>query len=66
VTEEELDQFFSKAGMIRYDAQSGGKKIKIYKEDGKCLGDGIISFQKQESVAIALDMLNDGYLRQDC
>lgn len=51
--------------MIRYDAQSGGKKIKIYKEDGKCLGDGIISFQKQESVAIALDMLNDGYLRQD-
>ena len=40
-------------------------QIKIYKEDGKGLGDGILSFQKQESVAIALDMLNDGYLRQD-
>jgi RNA recognition motif-containing protein len=50
--------------MIRYDAQSGGKKIKIYKDtDGKCNGDGIISFQKQESVTIALDMLNNGYLR---
>lgn len=50
--------------MIKLDFSSGEKKIKIYEnENKKCNGTCLIVYQNEESVQIALDNLNENYLR---
>jgi HIV Tat-specific factor 1 len=59
ITEAELVEMFSKCGFIRKD-EKGKPKIKLYKdESGKLKGDGLISFLREESVQIAIDLYND-------
>lgn len=60
ITDEELREFACKAGVIRIDHQTGKEKIKIYKDDqGIPKGDAAISYAKEESITIALEMLNE-------
>lgn len=73
-----MDEFFSKAGIIRLDFKTGEKKIKIYTDDqGNPKGDGLVSYQRPESkpaypmivltsttgVELAVDLLNESYIK---
>ncbi|EGR27521.1 RNA binding domain protein [Ichthyophthirius multifiliis] len=59
ITIEKLDQFFSRAGVIRKDHVSLEKKIKIYKDkDGSPKGDAAISYTMIESIDLAITMLD--------
>lgn len=59
VNNKMLINFFSKCGFIRKDPKSKKLKIKIYKNDkGENKGDALISFEKEESVDIAVTILN--------
>jgi len=71
ITVEQLKEFFSKAGVIRLDPHTGiffgnsllfvGKeKIKIYcDENQRPKGDALISYVKEESIPLAIEMLNE-------
>jgi len=60
ISNEELKEFFSRAGVIRTDTVSGEERIKVYRdEQGRIKGDALVSYAKQESVDIALEMLNE-------
>jgi HIV Tat-specific factor 1 len=64
VTENELFTYFSRCGFIRKDERTGELKIKIYKDNSnKPKGDALISFLREESVTMAIDMLNDTEIR---
>ena len=42
------------------DPETQKDKIKLYKnEDGTCKGDAIVSYAKEESVDLAIDVLNE-------
>jgi len=59
IKEEEVVEFFSKAGIIRLDFYTGEKRIKIYKDqDGGTKGDVLVSYQRPESVELALEILD--------
>lgn len=63
---EELKEFFSKAGVIKSDLDSGESKVKIYKDElGRVKGDALVSYIKPESVELAIQMLHDRFLRPD-
>ena len=50
ITHEELKTFFTKAGVIRLDLQTGTEKIKIYTDEkGRAKGDALISYIRPES-----------------
>jgi HIV Tat-specific factor 1 len=50
--------------MIREDFETQQPKIKLYKHpDGTFKGDALISYWKEESVDLALELLNQSYLR---
>uniref|UniRef100_A0A0G4F918 RRM domain-containing protein n=1 Tax=Chromera velia CCMP2878 TaxID=1169474 RepID=A0A0G4F918_9ALVE len=67
VTEEELERIFKKAGALKMDLNSGKSRVKIYRNDkNECQGDALITFQKEESVALALKYLHEYELRKDC
>jgi len=60
ITAATLDEFFSRAGPMKKDPFTNAKKIKIYKsEDNKCKGDAILAYLREESVEIALEMLDN-------
>lgn len=67
VTKEELESVFEKYGILAEDLNSGEKRVKIYKdaETGEPKGDALIVYYRSESVALAIDMLDDTKLRQD-
>ena len=55
-----LKEFFLKAGCLRLDPTTGEEKIKIYKnDDGTLKGDALVSYVKEESVALAIEMLSE-------
>lgn len=55
VTNEEMKEFFGKAGIFRIDPLTGKEKIKIYQDDEKhCKGDGLVSYAKEESQLIII------------
>ncbi|RHZ76044.1 hypothetical protein Glove_208g36 [Diversispora epigaea] len=64
VTVEELAEVFSKYGLLLEDLQTGGPKIKLYKDDQDRLkGDALVTYLKEESVILACQLLDDTDLR---
>ena len=48
-------EFFSKAGVIKTDVDSGDERIKVYRDEfGRVKGDALISYIKPESVQLAI------------
>lgn len=67
VTAEELNEHFSKVGIIAMNPYDQTKKIKIYRDsDGNVKGDGSICYVCLDSVKMAIDILHEGYLRPNC
>ncbi|KAF2667830.1 hypothetical protein BT63DRAFT_374893 [Microthyrium microscopicum] len=57
---EEVNTVFSKYGVIAEEIDSGLPRIKIYKDDdGKLKGDALVVYFRPESVALAIQMLDD-------
>ncbi|RIA88218.1 hypothetical protein C1645_713419 [Glomus cerebriforme] len=66
VTVEELAEVFSKYGVLMVDLISEGPKIKLYKDDKDRLkGDALVTYLKEESVALACQLLDETQLRPD-
>lgn len=65
ITEKELIEFFSRCGFIRKDPRTEEHKIKLYKDKqtGRYKGDALISYLREESVQLAVDLLNDSEIR---
>ncbi|PVV04213.1 hypothetical protein BB560_001295 [Smittium megazygosporum] len=63
-TEEEVEEVFKKCGTIMPDIVSGKPKIKLYKDQkGILKGDALVTFFKEPSVNIAIDILDDSQFR---
>lgn len=57
---ETQKEFFLKAGVIRLNPATGEERIKLYRDSNGILkGDALISYVKEESVALAIEMLGD-------
>eukprot|EP01038_Epipyxis_sp_PR26KG_P012008 gene12008-16076_t len=64
ITSDEIMSHFSKVGLIQLSPYDQQPKIKIYRnEDGTCKGDCSICYNAEESVKLALDVLDGGYIR---
>ncbi|KAI8062690.1 nuclear mRNA splicing factor-associated protein [Gongronella butleri] len=64
VTIHELRDTFSKCGVIMEDLDTGEPKIKLYRnKEGELQGDGLVTFFREESIALAIQLLNDCELR---
>ncbi|KAK9353907.1 hypothetical protein V1523DRAFT_172091 [Lipomyces doorenjongii] len=64
VTFDELESVISKYGLIAEDISTGKKRIKIYTDDdGTPKGDALVVFFRAESVALAVDMLDESRIR---
>lgn len=65
ITNEEFIELMQKCGLILKDPETNKYKIKLYRNrDGTLKGDGLCTYIKQESVTLALQIL-DGYLYND-
>ena len=59
IDQDELKEFFTKCGVIRFDTNTGQLKIKIYTDDnGKPKGDARVCYANVESVDLAIEMLD--------
>ncbi|KAK9371126.1 hypothetical protein V1509DRAFT_606932 [Lipomyces kononenkoae] len=66
ITFEELESVISRYGLIAEDISTGKKRIKIYTDDnGTPKGDALVVFFRAESVALAVDMLDESKIRID-
>jgi RNA recognition motif-containing protein len=64
ITEFELTEYFSRCGFIRKDPKTNQNKIKLYKDiNGKNKGDALVSFLREESVSMAVDLFNQTEIR---
>jgi HIV Tat-specific factor 1 len=67
VNEMDLVNMFTKCGFIRKDEKTGKYKVKLYKdENGVSKGDGLISFLREESVELAIDLFNNYEIKPGC
>ena len=58
-TVERLGEYFSKCGLVRRDNLTDEPCVKLYKdEQGNFKGEGLVSYEKEESVALAIEMLD--------
>ncbi|ORY76631.1 hypothetical protein BCR37DRAFT_383264 [Protomyces lactucae-debilis] len=66
VTATELAETFSKCGLLGEDPLTSQPRIKIYTNpDGSQKGDALITYFREESVSLAITMLDDIDLRGD-
>lgn len=60
--ETDLATYFSKCGIIKKDPLTEKFKVKLYKDgDGNLKGDGLVAYLKEESVQLAIDMLDESF-----
>ena len=59
-TKERLVEYFSKCGLIRRDQLTDEPCVKLYKDNvtGAPKGEGLVSFEKEESVDLAIELLD--------
>lgn len=63
-TIEEVAEVFKLAGVFFIDPISNEPKIKLYKDsEGKLKGDALVMYLREESVALAVDLLDDSPFR---
>ncbi|KAG0333540.1 hypothetical protein BG000_009084 [Podila horticola] len=56
---EEMGEFFKKGGVFMED-DSGNPRIKMYtNQEGRRTGEGLVTYLRPESVALAIDLLDD-------
>eukprot|EP01083_Nonionella_stella_P124004 374036_1 len=63
-TVEEVGEYFKKCGIIKRNPQTDEPRIKMYKEkNGDVKGDCTVHYLKEDSVALAVEMLDDSDFR---
>mmetsp|Transcript_23105 Transcript_23105/g.54616 ORF Transcript_23105/g.54616 Transcript_23105/m.54616 type:complete len:577 (-) Transcript_23105:269-1999(-) len=67
VTVEDIQKYFSKAGLLDLDPETLRPKIKLYKDSstGKLKGDASICYARSESVELALQILDNSLWDKD-
>jgi len=64
ITRLEMYSHFKKAGIIVDNHETGEPQIKIYNDEkGVIKGDACITYLKEESVGLAIQFLNDSFIR---
>lgn len=64
ITTEELIGHFSKCGIIMDEIMTGKPRIKLYyKPDGCQKGDALVVYLREESVTLALNILDESEIR---
>lgn len=68
ITSEELQAHFSKVGLIALNPLDQQPRIKIYLDPvtKKCKGDCSICYNAEESVQLAVDIFDGGFIRPNC
>ncbi|KAI8913557.1 hypothetical protein EDD86DRAFT_187279 [Gorgonomyces haynaldii] len=65
-TEIELQDIFKTAGVFQLDPITNEPKIKLYKdESGQPKGDALVVYLREESVDLAIELLDESKLRPD-
>ena len=64
ITVDEIAQYFTKCGIIMDEMMTGKPRIKLYTDaEGQFKGDALVVYLREESVNLALKILDDGEIR---